>query len=103
MNRKNRNWLISPANRFDARSRKEPDAVKNGNQAVFRQIRVAMLAVALPFVMAVGPVAGYFVGGWIGGQVGHIEWARVIGLVAGMAASVHQTILINRRIVREMR
>jgi len=95
--------LLSLPDRFDARSRKEPDAVKNGNQAVFRQIRVAMLAVALPFVMAVGPIAGYFVGGWIGEQVGYIEWARVIGLVAGMAASVHQTVLIIRRILREMR
>jgi len=70
-------------------------------QAVFRQMRVAILAVALPFVMAVGPIAGYFVGGWIGGALGHVEWGHTVGLVLGAAGSVHQTILIIRRILRE--
>ncbi len=71
------------------------------NQPVFRQVRVAMLAVTLPLVMAVGPVAGYFIGGWIGAQVGYAAWGRLIGLVLGVAASVQQTVLIIRRILRE--
>lgn len=77
--------------------------MKENPQALFRQIRVAMLAVALPFVMAVGPIVGYFVGGWIGGQVGHDAAGRLAGLAFGAAAGVHQTILIIRRIVRETR
>lgn len=77
--------------------------MKDKSQTVFRQVRVTMLAVALPFVMAVGPVAGYLVGRWVGGQIGHTAGAGTIGLLAGFAASVHQTVLIIRRIFRETR
>jgi len=52
-------------------------------------------------VMAVGPVAGYFIGGWIGGKLGSAGVGHLTGLAFGAAASVYQTILIIRRILHE--
>ncbi|MCX8038510.1 MAG: hypothetical protein N3D11_15925 [Candidatus Sumerlaeia bacterium] len=77
--------------------------MKERKDVFFRQFRVAVLAMALPFVMAVGPVAGYYVGAWIGTAVGYRVWGGAIGLAAGVAASIQQTILIIRRIFREMK
>jgi hypothetical protein len=69
----------------------------------YRQIRVVSLAVFLPMIMVVGPVAGYFGGGWIGERLGSAPLGRVLGLVAGAIAGVHQTIHIIRRILRELK
>jgi len=77
--------------------------VSEKKEAVFRQIRVAMMAVVLPFVMAVGPVVGYIGGGWIGERVGQGPSGRLIGLVAGFAAGIYQTVMIIRRILRELK
>jgi len=87
----------------DAHHRKEPRAVKDSDPTLFRQIRMAALAVALPFVMAVGPVVGYIMGGWLGEQIGRGATGRLAGLALGAAASLYQTILIIRRILREMK
>lgn len=72
-------------------------------EAVFQQIRVVMLAVALPFVMAVGPVAGYIGGEWIGDRVGHGSSGKLIGLLLGFVAGIFQTVIIIRRILRELK
>lgn len=70
-------------------------------QSAFRQARIAILALALPFVMAVGPVAGYFLGRAAGAWLGGGAWGPRLGILFGAAASVHQTVLIIRRILRE--
>lgn len=70
---------------------------------VYRQIRVIGLAAALPFIMVVGPVVGYFAGGWIGERLGYTASGRLLGLLLGAAASVRQTILIIRRLLHEVK
>ena len=95
--------MILGGDQSNAQRRKELSAVKDSDSAFLRQLRMALLAVALPFVMAVGPVAGYMIGGWIGESSGHGAGGRLMGLVLGAAASVYQTILIIRRILREMK
>jgi len=89
-------------NRFDVLAAGGTNAVKDKNEAFFRQVRVVALAAALPFVMAVGPIAGYLGGQWIGERLGHASWGRLAGLVLGVVAGVHQTVLIIRRILREI-
>lgn len=73
------------------------------SRPVFRHIRVAGLALVLPFIMGVGPVVGYLAGDWIGRQAGYVGWGRLIGLLAGAVASAHQTILIIRRLMQELK
>jgi hypothetical protein len=68
----------------------------------FRQFRTVSLAAVLPLVMVVGPVLGYFLGDWIGGQMGWGVWTNYVGLAFGAAASLQQTILIIRRILKEL-
>jgi len=70
---------------------------------VYRQVRIVGLALVLPFIMAAGPVVGYFIGAWIGRLVGDPFWPRMIGLAVGVAAGVHQTFQIIRRILSEMK
>ena len=84
----------------------QQDLGRGGSQrsrAVYSQIRVVGLAVVLPFVMVAGPIAGYIGGGWIGERLGYTTGGKLLGLLLGAAASVHQTILIIRRLLHEVK
>ncbi len=95
--------LISAPSSPTVRNAGRKENMRNSKDPFFRQFRVAVLALALPFVMAVGPVAGYYIGSWIGAALGYRLWGGGVGLAAGTAASIQQTVLIIRRILREMK
>jgi len=65
--------------------------------------RRAALATTIPFLMAVGPIAGWFLGEWIGRRAGHPEVGALVGLAVGLGAGGRQAYLITRQIVRESR
>lgn len=57
------------------------------------------LALMLPTVMAVSPLAGYLVGLWIGRWIGW-EPMKFVGLLVGLASGIRQSIDIIRKLGR---
>ena len=67
------------------------------------QTRRQQLAAALTFVTTVGVTlianvaAGFYLGQWLDGQWGTYPWARIGGIVLGMATGVWSVYKILRR------
>lgn len=47
---------------------------------------------ALPAMLVIGLLGGYFVGAWLEGRYGHAPWLSFTGLVLGGAASVRKVV-----------
>jgi F0F1-type ATP synthase assembly protein I len=47
---------------------------------------------ALPTMMVIGLLGGYFVGAWLEGRYGHAPWMSFGGLVLGGVASVRKVV-----------
>jgi hypothetical protein len=68
-----------------------------------RLIRVASLATLIPFMMAVGPLMGWFIGQWIGRRLSYESTGALIGLAFGLAAGAREAYGMTRRIIDEMK
>lgn len=58
----------------------------------------AGLALAIPMLLASGPLVGYFLGVFIRRWTGWGGWVVVLMMVLGMAAGVRETIKVIRRL-----
>jgi hypothetical protein len=68
-----------------------PDA---GKPEVYKWIRTAGLLSFIPFVLASGPLAGYFLGDFLVKKLGLPQYILYISITAGFLASIHETIRI---------
>jgi len=60
-------------------------------------IRTAGLLLAIPTLLIVSPLVGFFAGSWLDGRLHSGPWLGIIGLVLGFAAAGRETWLIYRR------
>lgn len=70
---------------------------KNKRIEGLRQIGVAT---TIPFLLASGPLIGYFLGDWLDGKLDTGPYLMVGGVVLGLAASIRETIRLLRRLAR---
>ena len=59
--------------------------------------RTAGLLLAIPTLLIVSPIAGFFIGNQLDIRFGSNPWLTMIGLVLGFIAGARQTWLIYRR------
>lgn len=62
-----------------------------------RALRSAGLLLAIPTLLIVSPLVGFFLGNWLDGKLGTRPWLTLIGLVFGFVAAGRETYLIYRR------
>jgi F0F1-type ATP synthase assembly protein I len=67
---------------------------KNSPYGAFR---TAGLLLAIPTLLIVAPLVGFFVGSWLDGRLRSGPWLGIAGLVLGFAAAGRETYLIYRR------
>lgn len=70
-----------------------PPAPKTPGEA----IRTAGLLLAIPTLLIVSPLVGFFAGSWLDDRFHTGPWLGIIGLVLGFAAGGRETWLIYRR------
>jgi hypothetical protein len=64
--------------------------------------RTLGLALYVPIVLVVAPLAGFFGGQWLDGKLGTGSWLAWLGILLGFAAAARQIYHIVRRIQREL-
>ena len=64
-------------------------------------LRTAGLLLAIPTLLIVSPLVGFFLGSWVDRWLSTSPWFTIIGLVLGFAAAGRETYLIYRRSLEE--
>jgi F0F1-type ATP synthase assembly protein I len=64
-------------------------------------LRSAGLLLAIPTLLIVSPMVGFFLGGWLDRRFATSPWLGILGLVLGFAAGGRETYLIYRRYMAE--
>jgi ATP synthase protein I len=67
----------------------------------YQGLRGASLLLAIPTLLIVAPLVGFFLGGWLDQRFGTSPWLGIAGLVVGFAAAGRETYLIYRRYLAE--
>ena len=60
-------------------------------------LRSAGLLLAIPTLLIVSPLVGFFIGSWLDGRFKTGPWLGILGLAVGFAAAGRETYLIYRR------
>ena len=64
-------------------------------------VRSASLLLAIPTLLIVSPLVGFFLGKWLDGRFKTAPWITVVGLVLGFVAGGRETYQIYRRYMAE--
>ena len=56
------------------------------------------IATSIPFVMAAGPIVGYFLGNWLDGWLATGPYLMIIFSVLGLVSSIRETIKLIQRL-----
>ena len=65
--------------------------------------RAVSIAVAIPAIMVLSPLVGWFLGDWVGGFFGNRKVIALIGLLLGLIAGGMQVADLVRRITHDMK
>ena len=68
----------------------------------YSAVRVGGLLLAIPTLLIVSPLVGFFVGGALDRWLGTSPWIALVGLVLGFVAAGRETQRIYRRYLEEM-
>ena len=66
-----------------------------------RGLRSAGLLLAIPTLLIVSPLVGFFVGSWLDRRFGISPWLTIVGLVLGFVAAGRETTKLYRRYIAE--
>ena len=67
----------------------------------YRGLRSAGLLLAIPTLLIVSPLAGFFFGSLLDRRIGTSPWFGIVGLIVGFAAAGRETYQIYRRYMDE--
>ncbi len=74
-----------------------------GDKGSLSYVRSAGLLLAIPTLLIVSPLVGFFVGSWLDGRLKSTPWLSILGLLLGFAAAGRETHRIYRRYEQEER
>ena len=63
----------------------------------YEGLRTAGLLLAIPTLLIVSPLVGFFLGSWLDGRFRTTPWLSIVGLVLGFVAGGRETYRIYRR------
>ena len=67
----------------------------------FSGLRTAGYLLAIPGLLIVAPLVGFFAGRWLDGKLHTLPWLSLIGVVLGFVAAGRETYQIYRRYLAE--
>ena len=75
--------------------------VPPGKDPKYKGLRSAGLLLAIPTLLIVSPLVGFFLGNWLDRWIKTAPIFSILGLILGFAAAGRETYLIYRRAVAE--
>ncbi len=72
-------------------------SVPSGKRPGSKGLRSAGLLLAIPTLLIVSPLVGFFLGGWLDRRFGTSPWLTLAGLLLGFVAAGRETYQIYRR------
>ncbi len=72
-------------------------SVPPGKGPEYKGLRSAGLLLAIPTLLIVAPLVGFFLGSWLDKRFGTSPWLLIGGLVLGFVAAGRETYQIYRR------
>lgn len=72
-------------------------SVPGDEEPRYRALRSAGLLLAIPTLLIVAPLVGFFLGNWLDAKLNTRPWLTMIGLVLGFVAAGRETNQIYRR------
>ena len=69
--------------------------------ALYTQVKLIGALTAVPIILLIGPVAGYFIGDWIDRKFRFYPWGTVLFLVMGFAASGREIFRLFKQVLKE--
>ncbi len=76
--------------------------MKDKNDEKSEYLRQIGLLSAIPILMVVGPLVGFFIGSWIDSWAGTDPWLKVILIILGFVASGKEIYNIVRRVNKSL-
>jgi F0F1-type ATP synthase assembly protein I len=67
----------------------------------YAALRSAGLLLAIPTLLIVSPLVGFFIGSWADRRLHSTPWFTIVGLVLGFVAAGRETWLIYQRSLKE--
>ena len=75
--------------------------VPGGNEPRYKGLRTAGLLLAIPTLLIVAPLVGFFLGNWLDRRFHTTPWLMIAGLVLGFVAAGRETYRIYQRYLEE--
>ncbi len=69
--------------------------------AVYSQVKQLGVLTTIPILLLVGPLVGYFAGGWIDRKFQLYPWFTILLLILGFVASGREIFCILKQILKE--
>ncbi len=69
-------------------------------EELFKGIKVVGFVTFIPFMLAAGPLTGYFVGTFLVGRFHLSSYCVILGVILGFLAAVTEVVKIVRAIIR---
>ena len=69
--------------------------------AFLSQVKQLGVLTTIPIILLVGPIIGFYIGGWIDGKFHVYPWFTIIFIVLGFVASAKQIIYLLKEVLRE--
>lgn len=70
-------------------------------EALYSQVKQIGALTAVPIILVVGPLAGYFFGDWVDRRFQFYPWGTVLFLVLGFVASGREIFRLLKQILKE--
>lgn len=71
--------------------------MKSNSDKKYLQWRQLGFLTAIPFILATGPIIGFFIGDWLDKKFHTAPWVMLGFLILGFAASIKETISLIKR------
>lgn len=71
--------------------------------AVYSQVKQLGVLTAVPLILLIGPLVGFFIGGWIDRRFQFYPWFTILFLILGFVAAGREISRLLRQILKEDR
>ncbi len=70
-------------------------------QGFYSQVKQIGALTAIPLILVVGPLLGYFAGDWFDRKFHFFPWFTIVGLIAGFGASIREIFRLLKQFLEE--
>ena len=69
--------------------------------AVYSQLKQLSVLTVIPVILLVGPLVGFFIGGWIDRRAGSYPWFTLLFLILGFTAAGREITRLLKQVLKD--